>query len=72
MRFGNICGERDFSQRVRETRPGVSGIFICPIRMATSYRLRVRFSGLLGHGFCVVETRICHEIRVADSAGLLG
>jgi hypothetical protein len=31
----NICGERDLSQRVRETRPGVSCIFICPIRMAT-------------------------------------
>ena len=36
MRSGSTCGEKDLIQRVRETLHGVSGIFICLIRMATS------------------------------------
>ena len=44
MRSGNTCGEKDLIQRARETRHGASGISTCPIRMATSCRLRVRSS----------------------------
>src|SRR5450755_1625506 len=46
MHSGSTCGEKDSIQRVRKTPPGASGIFICPIRMATSCRSRVRSSSL--------------------------
>src|SRR6266849_6953215 len=37
---------KDLIQRVRETRPGASGISTCQIRTATSCRSRVRSSSL--------------------------
>jgi catechol 2,3-dioxygenase-like lactoylglutathione lyase family enzyme len=42
-------------QKVREMPPGASGIFTCPIRMATSCHLRVRSSSLLTLGMCMSE-----------------
>src|SRR5713226_7876891 len=46
IRSGSTCGEKDLTQRVRETPPGASGISTCQIRMGMNCRLRVRSSSL--------------------------